>query len=280
MNRAERRRARRDGRPVTVLPERPAPKGGVHYAVIHGDYTDNAFNWSLRALEHFDRDHQGYIRDYSHMYSGPLLSHARNQMVQAFLDGTCEWFFTMDDDMVFGPDALARLMDLADPVERPIVSGLYFGGGKSALITPHVFVVEQDADGNRYTAKRTGFPWDQPFDCDAVGAGFMVVHRTVLERMGEVMKPVTAYPWFQETEMLVANDDGTRTRMGVGEDVTFCIRARMLGASIWVDPRMYLGHSKRYTIDRQVYEAQLHALETLGETEVGRRHLQKLGMAV
>lgn len=279
MNRAERRRAERDGRPA-ALPVRHAPKGGVHYAVIHGDYTDNAFTWSLRALEGFDRTNHGYIVDYSHMYSGPLLSHARNQMVQAFLDGPCEWWFTLDDDMIFQPDALAQLMRIADPVEKPIVSGLYFGGGKSALISPHVFVVEHDAEGNPYTVKRTGFPLDQPFDCDAVGAGFMVVHRSVLERMGEVMKPITAYPWFQETEMALVNEDGELERHGVGEDVTFCIRARKLGFSVWVEPRMYLGHSKRYTIDRQVYEAQRQALETLGESEVGKQHLRKLGVMV
>ncbi|MBM4407835.1 MAG: glycosyltransferase family 2 protein [Chloroflexi bacterium] len=285
MNRAQRRRAQRDGVALADLPAHTQslskwrPKGGVHYSVIHGTMTDNAFNWSLRALEGHDRANHQHIVTYSHMDSGPLLSHARNQMVQAFLAGDCEWWFTMDDDMIFHPDALDQLMALADADERPIVSGLYFGGGRSALITPHIFVIAQDSEGNYFTEKRTGFPWDMPFDCDAVGAGFMLVHRSVLERMGEVYVPKTAYPWFQETEVSFVDDGGTRHHMGIGEDVTFCIRARTLGYRIWVDPRIYLGHSKRYTIDRTVYEAQQKALVELGEDEVGRAHLRQLGVA-
>jgi hypothetical protein len=274
MNRQQRRALERQG--IEIPPQvMEAPKGKVWYAVIHGDFTDNSFAWSLKTLEDYDRSREHHLGGYGHMYSGPLLSHARNQMVEEFLKSDAKWMWCLDDDMVFRPDLLEQLMSVADDT-KPIVSGLYFGGGKSAIIAPHVFVVGKNEEGYLVTERRADYPKDRPFEADGVGAGCLLIHRRVLEVMGDTMRPITAYPFFAETELQI----GEAERMGVGEDITFCLRARKCGFPIWVDPRPWLGHSKRYTIDRDVYEAQLTALALVGETEVGRNHLEKLGVVV
>ena len=49
---------------------------------------------------------------------------------------------------------------------------------------------------------------------------------------------------------------------GVGEDLSFCIRARKLGHRIWLDPSIELGHCGHNIITREVFEAYQDKRET------------------
>jgi hypothetical protein len=51
---------------------------------------------------------------------------ARNEVVKGFLRSGDDWLFWLDADMGFAPDTLHRLLEAADPVDRPIVGGLCF----------------------------------------------------------------------------------------------------------------------------------------------------------
>lgn len=259
VKRAEIRRAAREGVGSTT----------VCVAHMHRDQTCAAFTSALRRLEWYDRKNGQYLQSYIEMGSGPLLSNARNQVVQAFLETSCDWLWFLDDDMVFEPQALEQIVALADVEERPFIGSLYFGGGRSAIIRPHIFTVFRDENGNYATEVRLDFPTDQPFQCDAVGAGSILVHRRVFEAVHEKWSPHTAQPWFAETE------HGMRP---FGEDVTFCLRARGCGIPIWVDPRIEFGHVKQYVINETVWRAQRERLAVLSESDLHREHLQKLGV--
>ena len=202
---------------------------------------------SLRTLERHDRFHHQYVTGDIDVFSGPLLSTARNDAVEHFLDTEHDWLWCHDDDMVFHPDTLDRMMDLADVDERPIIGSVYYGGGIGVVVRPHVFLVFTDEDGHPYTEIRDEFPRDKPFEVDACGAGGLLVHRRVLEAVGEKWSPYTAYPWFAETEA---------HKRKFGEDVSFCIRARGCGFPIWMDPTIWWGHVKRVIIDAASYDAQ------------------------
>jgi hypothetical protein len=77
---------------------------------------------------------------------------------------------------------------------------------------------------------------------DGTGAACLFIHRSVFERMAEEFeKP---WQWFQET---------TLNGNTVGEDMTFCLRARALGFPILVDTSIQFGHVKPRIIDENEY---------------------------
>ena len=67
------------------------------------------------------------IGNFSNSSAGPLVALARNNLAARFLDrGKEDWLWCLDTDIVFAPDTIDRLLAAADPVERPIVSALYY----------------------------------------------------------------------------------------------------------------------------------------------------------
>jgi SAM-dependent methyltransferase len=169
----------------------------------------------------------------------------RNALCKEFLEDPRqpEWLLFLDNDNTFPPDLGVRLARW----EQPIVGGLYFriGGG----YTPHVYRLgEMKTDeygrpaqfwqsmmadvyeflvANSCPSINVALSLDNPvcnplLECDAIGTGAMLIHRSVLEQM--------APPWFE------FNGDE-------GEDLRFCKRAKQeLGIPIFVDLSAICGH--------------------------------------
>src|ERR1700722_11044441 len=57
---------------------------------------------------------------------GLYLAENRNFVVQKFLELDAEWLLFIDSDISFRRESIYHLLDSADPITRPIVSGLYF----------------------------------------------------------------------------------------------------------------------------------------------------------
>lgn len=170
--------------------------------------------------------------------SGPLIETARNEQVRTFLAGDHDWLLMIDADMSFHPDTIIRLLELADPVERPIVGGLTWGVGAEGLF-PTIY---HWAD----VGYRRAEGWDQNtgVEVDGTGAACLMVHRSVFEKMaGAYPEP---YPWFQ-------NGFVENSLRPMGEDLTFCYRARELGFPIWVHTGVQFGHMKTFEINQQFY---------------------------
>ena len=172
--------------------------------------------------------------------SGPNLSAPRNQMVRIFLGKSFDWLWIVDADMTFEPDIVDRLLESADRAERPIVGALCFSqrfkNGQQKFF-PTMFVTNGED-----TWRMDRYPPDQLCKVDATGTGCPLVHRSVFEQMVEVFPE--PFPWFQE--MVV---DGRH----IGEDVTFCNRARDCGFSVHVHTGIKTGHVKSRIIDESVY---------------------------
>ena len=83
----------------------------------------------------------------------------------------------------------------------------------------------------------------------ATGAAFLLIHRSVLVAMRD-RKFNAAFPWFQETEL---------AGHPAGEDLTFCIRAGILGLPVFVDTRVRIGHHKSIVLDHDMFQAQREA---------------------
>jgi GT2 family glycosyltransferase len=164
--------------------------------------------------------------------SGPLLSRARNLVVSTFLAGhTSPWLWLVDADMVWRRDALRRLVEAADPAARPVLGGLYFGLGPDGPVPMMHDLVE--LDGQVGFAVRQAWPEGDVVEVDGTGTGCLLVHRDVLLRMAEGGDE--AYPWFRESAL---------GKLAVGEDLTFCLRARQLGLPVHVHTGVQFGHVK------------------------------------
>jgi hypothetical protein len=101
------------------------------------------------------------------------------------------------------------------------------------------------------------------FQVAGTGTACLLIHKSVFERMRDIQLPTrskpgfnSAFPWFQETE----HDGGP-----VGEDLTFCWRAGLLGIPVYVFTGVQLGHIK----DRELtMDAYLTQREVLGDASV------------
>jgi len=153
---------------------------------------------------------------------GQVISTNRNMISERALEVGAEWVWYVDDDHLFQPDALMRL--LARDVD--IVSGLYLQ--RRIPYTPHRY--------NREEA--TGALWPMPLlpgdsgmsEALATGAGCLLVKTAVLRKM----EP----PYWRLGQM--APDVW-------GDDFDFCRRARAAGFKIWCDLDVWADH---YVIHR------------------------------
>lgn len=163
---------------------------------------------------------------------GSLVYTSRNDLVQIAIKQGCDYIFWLDSDMMFPPDALVRLFKSLE--HGDIVSGLYFR--RVAPFTPVIYdKLDIDETGCHYTEPKE-IP-DGIFEVEGCGFGCVLmptdIMLDVIEKYGSPFTPIN----------------------GIGEDLSFCWRARQLGFKIVCDPDIPLGHVGHHVITRELYEA-------------------------
>jgi transcriptional regulator with XRE-family HTH domain len=185
---------------------------------------------------------------------------ARNIMVKKFLNETDAPFGLMgDDDMIYPTGnpghmnvrykaglstqlasrvAISRIMSW--PEDKKIVGALYFGrhdGGKAQCSKGFA----EPASNNKF---RAGLYGDGLVPVDWVGTGFMRIHRSVFE---EMQKEIDAGRWGDDLKPLNIERGWygffTPNKVGIGEDVSFCLRAKAIGIQTYVDAGLVCLHA-------------------------------------
>lgn len=237
--------------------------GGVVIGYLSGGDTRIEFTRSIGAVTAYCFQNNIPLLGALPHVSGPRIAAGRNHIVESFLNTPADWFLMVDDDMVFEPDVIQRFLEVADPAERPIIGGLTFGTGRDGIF-PTLFRLDPDVNG---PVRLDTWPLDELVAVDATGAACLFIHRTVFERMAEEYpKP---WQWFQET---------TLGGNAVGEDMTFCLRARALGIPIYVDTSLKFGHVKPRIINEDEYFRWVDTHRVL-VTGTGRCGLYTVGSA-
>ena len=166
-----------------------------------------------------------------------LVYDARNQLTKYVLDKGCyDFVLWLDSDMTFKPDLLDRLMEDIDG--RQAVTGLCFG--RRPPFKPCIYKkldVEQTATPSGPMLMPTcenwfDYPRDQIFEVQACGFACVLMRTEVLEKM-----LVYGVPFFPVG--------------GLGEDLTFCWRARKQGITFHCDSRLKIGHIMRISVDEK-----------------------------
>lgn len=229
----------------------------VAIAYIHPGQVSSYFTESLIGTLYVDvgrelaRIAPRRIRNIYQEWSSANVSQSRNIVTRRFLErDEADWLLWIDADMQWSPDALDRLMEHADPVERPIVGGLCFGM-QQGQPKPTIYQWANVPGKEHPTTYRVGdYPRDALVRCAATGAAFMLVHRSVIAAMADAhLSDGDAFPWFQET---IWQGDP------VGEDITFCLRAGViLGYPIHVATDVKVGHHKSHLLTEELFVSTL-----------------------
>lgn len=171
----------------------------------------------IRALHHLDQVHL------SPQY-GPYLDENREASAQEAVAMKSDHLAFVDTDMIFPPDAIANLIDLG----KDVVGANYYE--KRFPLVSTVKLLAEDGEINDDGKLVTHAMPTQPFRCAGVGAGLMVVN---VKRMVDCIAP----PYFAFADLR-----GKR----MGEELSFCKRARDAGMEVWCDPRPNVYHIGDY----------------------------------
>ena len=163
---------------------------------------------------------------------GSLIYASRDELAKRAIKMGADYVFWLDSDMTFSPDTLERMF--ANVKRGDIITGLYFR--RVAPYSPVLFdSLEIDEHGCKWTEPKT-IP-DEPFE--VAGCGF-----------GCVLMPTDIFIDVQTKYGVMFSPIGH-----VGEDLSFCWRARQLGFKVICDPSIELGHVGHHVITREFYDA-------------------------
>lgn len=164
---------------------------------------------------------------------GSLIYNSRNELAKKAIELECDWILWLDSDMVFDPDTLEKLMN--DRENGDIVSGLYFR--RVQPFSPVVFSQLQITDKGGCVWKNQDTVPGEIFPVEGCGFGCVLMPTSavadVMAKFGNAFAPIN----------------------GVGEDLSFCWRARQCGYTIVCDPNIKLGHVGHHVITEQFYDS-------------------------
>ena len=154
-----------------------------------------------------------------------------------------EWLLWVDSDIVLTNEALAKVWAAADPVARPVVSGTYFVSKENerSLMTPYPAAFNWTDDPYQISYLHP-LPADALVQTGAAGFGFVVMHRSAVDRM---IKKHGRIPFFNET--------------GVGEqftseDINFFRLMWQAEVPLYVHTGATVQHMKRFSFDLEFYK--------------------------
>lgn len=259
--REHRRAAERAGK---VFPVEETPRDwrteSVFVATPHRPDVQANFTYSL--LRMFAHDSHGVIA----RGGGPLLTNAtpmnlpdvRNTIIKGMLAETsADWLLWVDADAGFDADLAERLMEAADPVERPIVGALAFmvckresdaKGGWRWTLAPTIYNYQSDATGKKGFIPRYDYPENTLVRVGATGCHALLIHRSVLEKV----RAGYGDTWFTR-HVLPGNED-----LGLmGEDFSFCVKAATAGFPVYVHTGVKTTHQQTVWIGEDDYQDSL-----------------------
>lgn len=227
----------------------------VCVAYVHGTEVAHSWHQSLMALIAHD------VANRQHVIGGGWLAtrygtggivQARNDTAAAFTHGqTADWLMWFDTDMGFEANAVDLLFEQAHPEKRPIVGGLCFmnrevghDGVGGFLIQPAPTIFDWvDLGEQQGFQVRMEYERDQMTQCGGTGSAFVLIHRSVFEKIEAEYGPT----WYSPVR-------NPSTGTTISEDLSFCIRASALDIPIHVHTGVKTTHYKHMWLDERIYD--------------------------
>lgn len=238
--------------------ELPDRSQAVTVAYVHSNQVAYSWYHSMNGLVGYDMANHGRILvgGYIALRCGADgLVQARNKVARTFLhEANADWLFWVDTDMGFEPDTIERLLEAADPKDRPIVGALCFSqmeasedsmGGWRTQATPTTYDWAKLDDGQMGWTVRWDYPADTLMQVGGTGSACILIHRSVYERIEAEHGRV----WYDR----IMN---TTTGHLIGEDLSFCLRAGALKIPMFVHTGVKTSHFKNIWLADTDYRIQ------------------------
>lgn len=167
---------------------------------------------------------------------GSLIYDSRNSFCAQAIKTESDYVLWLDSDMVFPLDIMPRLIKHMEE-GADIVTGLYFR--RRPPFTPVLFS-RLDYDEETKTGHHDGYddyPKETTFEIEGCGFGCVMTRRAVIEDI--MLNYLSCFA----------------PMGGLGEDLSFCIRARQLGYKILCDSTIKCGHVGQLIVDEGVFES-------------------------
>ena len=225
---------------------------------VSGRFMDTILRWLYDDEHAVDegRDTTYRIAGHIRLETGPRLAPARNTIVRQFLANPnfsdIEWLLMIDSDMTFPLNFIEILMsdvrNEAGQITRPLVGGLYFGGGHGVIFPVMYEMCDPKVNNGNPVRNITNFRSGDVVAVDACGTGAMLMHRGLLEYMATLHEEPT--PWFAES---VYKPEGAEIAQEFGEDFTWCMRVRRQEIPIYVNTGAVAGHVKGIEMNEEMW---------------------------
>lgn len=172
------------------------------------------------------------------MQMGSLIYTSRNNLATRAIQSEADYVFWMDSDMVFAPDTLVRMVDVLQKNKLDILTGLYFR--RVQPFSPVLFDMLEIRDQRASWTSFQEIP-DGIFEVGGCGFGCVLMDTGVF---------IDVQSKFKQMFAPIGN---------VGEDLSFCWRARECGYKIYCDPSIVCGHVGYQIVDDKFYKSFLEA---------------------
>lgn len=241
-------------------------RNDVLLGYLHPHEISSSFHKSLNGLVGWDLSHDRRLNGWASIKcaSGGI-PEGRNELAKALLKSNCDWLFMVDADMGFEPVALDQLLALADPKERPMVGGLCFAQreahddgyhGFRCIPRPTIFDWVPHEDGHWRFTGRSHFPVNTLIKSAATGGAFILIHRSVFERIRDDQGET----WFDR----VRGTDGSL----IGEDISFFVRCQALEIPLYIHTGIRTTHMKQLWLGEQDFWQSFYAPPATAEVDV------------
>lgn len=166
---------------------------------------------------------------------GSLIYTSRNNLALQAFKIESDYMLWLDSDMVFQQDLLINMKQTMDEKGLDFLTGLYFR--RVPPFTPVLFdQLDIDEEGACTWTDYKDVP-EGLFKVGGCGFGAVLIKTDVLfevqSKYGGMFNPIA----------------------NMGEDLSFCWRARQCGYDIWCDPSMILGHVGYSVITDKFYQS-------------------------
>lgn len=245
---------------IKLTPETFAGKSLLITTPAYGGMVNSSFALSVAALCKYLQA-LGVEHDVFFLNNESLISRGRNTCVARFMslyDFTHMIF--IDADTIFeATDVLKFLYSDEDVLTGPVPI-------KKLPIEYNIYPI-RDENNNVTTYK------DKFLEADSVGTAFMMIKRTVFEKMFKFYPELKYEPYEQSIKFLqlgdkekeylnncyalfdcglnqsIFSDEKSNVKRYVGEDYMFCHRWRRIGGKILLDPNVKLNHAGTYVFE-------------------------------
>ena len=206
---------------------------------------------TLIAVPCFDMVHADFMQSLVNLQKPPetswamvkntLIHDARNIIAANAIEAGFDRVMWFDSDMTFPPDTLIELTKVMDEMGVDVASGLYFTR-RPPNIKPVAYKrvwykVKKDGTIDTGAENYFDYPDNAITAVEAVGFGCCLTTVDILNRVGEKFNsPFDMIPT-------------------MGEDMSFCWRAKQLGAKIVLDTGIKCGHVGQYEYNEQVFKS-------------------------